>query len=94
MQLNVSAYGIQQSTDGWRDRLDQELAYAARAEVHLWAAVLTHKISEQALDNISNEPLLLDVESMLNQPIIGCLVCEEPYSDRMRRRKCPGEPKR
>lgn len=90
--------GIEQSTDGRLDRFDQELVYAIKSETHLWAAVITHKISEAALDALAagsvDGPLHLDVESMLNIPLIGCLVCEEPFSARLRRRKCPGEPKR
>jgi hypothetical protein len=91
-------WGLEQSTDGRSDRFDTEIAYAVKAEVHLWGAVIAHKISEQGLDNLTagnvDGPLLLDVESMLTIPLIGCLVCEEPFTAKLRRRKCPGEPSR
>lgn len=75
-----------------KNRLDREYNYAKRSHTHLWQAIITHKLSVQALENMETESLILDAESMMGLPLIGCFVCEQPYSRELLRRKCPGEP--
>lgn len=83
------------------DRFDAEIQYAVKAGVHLWGAVVTYKIAENTLDALETgqadtaaPAIMLDQENRLNAPLIGCMVCEQPYSRRLRRRACAGEPKR
>lgn len=92
--------GNLQDAAGRTDRLDAEAAYAVKAGVHLWTAVVVHKLGDSALDTYeaveSDDPskgaLILDVESLLNRPMVGCFVCGDLYEPRLRRRKCPGDP--
>jgi hypothetical protein len=73
-------------------RMDAAYSYATKSKQHLWIATTTYQVSDHALQNIGREPLNLDLETMLMQPALGCYVCEQPYSPRLRLRKCPGEP--
>lgn len=73
--------------------------YALKSQTHLWAVVMSHRVSENLLDYLDKgtaaDPAdmpILDNETLLDPPAPGCLVCEQPYSQRLRRRRCPGEP--
>ena len=75
------------------DAFEREMVYARKAHQHLWASVVPFKISEAALDAmVAGEPLLLDRENMLSMPLVGCLVCEQPFTSALRRRRCKGDP--
>lgn len=78
------------------DTLEREYAYAVAAGVHLWVVTVAHKATEQLLDAYdgrTDAPPMLDVDTLLMRPALGCYVCEQPYDQRARRRRCPGEPK-
>lgn len=53
-----------------------------------------HLASDQFLDAHDNGSGagLLDLDTMMGPPMIGCFVCEEPYSAAARRSRCAGEP--
>lgn len=78
------------------DRLDALTDYATKSETHLWLVLITHHASDAMLDAFdSPDPThlpLLDVESMVGMPATVCMVCEQVYEPRLRRRKCPGDP--
>lgn len=78
-----------------RDRLTAEAEYAEKAHTHLWIVIVTHKASDQVLDQhdgVSADLPILDVDTLLGPPYVGCFVCETPYEPRLRHRKCAGEP--
>jgi hypothetical protein len=78
------------------DRMDAAYAYAVKSETHLWVVTLAHLATEgtlDAFDGATNTPLL-DADTLLTRPAAGCYVCEQNYEPRLRRRRCPGEPRR
>lgn len=70
----------------------REYQWALKAKAHLFVATVAYKVSDTALDTMSDAPLLLDTENLMTTPALGCFVCEQTYDSRMRYRKCPGEP--
>jgi hypothetical protein len=96
------ATGVEQEVTAHRlGRLEESFAkaysYAVASETHLWVATLAHRCTDATLDSlegVSDEQPLLDADTLLMRPAVGCYVCEEPYEPRLRRRRCPGEPKR
>lgn len=80
-----------------RTRLDEAESYARASETHMWLVILTHKGTDAMLDAFdSPDPAampILDVDTMMGSPAIACFVCEAIYEPRLRRRKCPGDPK-
>jgi hypothetical protein len=69
-------------------RATKDLEYAEKAEVHLWAVILSHRASDpmlDAFDGASSDLPMLDAETLLMQPAICCMVCERPSSPRCRR---------
>lgn len=74
------------------DAMDAAMAYAVKAQEHLWVATACHRLSAAALDRMDSEPLHFDAESLIATGI-GCYVCEEPWEKRLTRRRCPGEPR-
>lgn len=70
-------------------RARPELLQPPREGEHVWMALSVHVISVEGLRN--NAALNLDAET-LAQISVGCYVCEQPYSERMSYRKCPGDP--
>jgi hypothetical protein len=78
------------------DRMDAAYAYAVKSETHLWVVTLAHLATEgtlDAFDGATTTPLL-DADTLLTRPATGCYVCEQNYEPRLRRRRCPGEPRR
>lgn len=81
-----------------QDVLAREAETARRMKSHLWVVIVTHRASTQVLDSIDAQqdgdsgPALLDTETMLGAPSIGCYVCERGYERILRHRKCPGDP--
>lgn len=100
MPLGVTELGDSQRLEGGTidaidARYDREWDYATKAGVHLWAAFAAYKVSPEALVGLveQGQPLIMDAETLLSAPRIGCLVCEAQYAPRLRMRRCPGEPK-
>lgn len=80
---------------GIQTRFDDTYAYAIKSETHLWGVTLMHQATDQTLDAFDGGPgqPLLDADTLLMRPAVGCYVCETPYEPRLRRRKCTGEPR-
>lgn len=76
-------------------KFDAAYAYAVRAGTHLWVITLLHQATDGTLDAFDGKDgtPLLDADTLLMRPAVGCYVCEESYDPRLRRRRCPGEPK-
>lgn len=86
---------LQLITDGMVDdgAFEREIAYAIKAHTHLWGVVVPFKVSEASLDaTMAGAPLQLDRENMLSMPLVGCLVCERPFTSALRHRRCAGDP--
>lgn len=93
----IVSKGVRQHVGGEQlakinDRYTREYAWAAKAQRHLWVATCAYVLTEHAVANMTEEPVNLDVENLLSSPAVGCFICEEPYSQRIRHRKCPGDP--
>jgi len=70
----------------------RDYEYALKSQSHLWVATTAYKLSDEAVDNMTTTEINLDLENMLMSPAIGCFICEEPFTRRLRHRKCAGEP--
>lgn len=89
--------GVRQAAGGGQlaaigERVDRAFAYAVKSQTHLWVATTAYLVSDHALDHLESEPLQLDLENLAMAPALGCYVCEQPYSRRLRTRRCTGEP--
>lgn len=62
----------------------EKLRLAELAGTHLWMAMVFYHV--QPWDG-----LMLDHENLASQPMVGCFRCGEPYTDRLRHRRCPGD---
>lgn len=67
--------------------LEEKVLQALRLREHLWTATAMWLVSDPEKEG----QVLLDRESLLVAPVIGCYVCEEPYSRRTMQRRCSGK---
>lgn len=73
------------------ERFDQDLAYAEKAEEHLWIVAVAHRITEEgARAYLAGETVILDAESV-SITGVGCYRCEQPFSPRLAGKRCRGE---
>lgn len=85
--------GDRQHVSGDRQRAsmlvrEREQAEAVRRREHYWLAFVTYRVVPPM-----REGAMLDAENLRGIPVLGCFICEEPWSDDAPRR-CPGEPVR
>lgn len=59
---------------------------------HAWMALAVYRLSAETLRAQAGDQLHLDRENLATIEI-GCYVCEQPYSERLSYRRCPGEPR-
>lgn len=59
---------------------------------HVWIAAAVYRVQAETLRAVAGDQLHLDRENLATIEI-GCFVCEQPYSERIGYRACPGEPK-
>lgn len=90
-QQEATPHRLEQATT----RLEREQATAVKSQAHLWLVLLTHKASDAMLDAFAdpdpaNVPIL-DLDTLMGQPAVVCYVCEQPFTQRDRLRRCPGE---
>lgn len=81
--------------DRTADRFGPLVEDAQTAGRHLWVATLAHRASDtllDAYDGSSTATPILDPDTLVYGPAVGCYVCETPYSSDLRRSVCPGEP--
>lgn len=79
-----------------RDAHDTAYEYAVKSQTHMWVVTIAHRATDSVLDAADGKPdaqPVLDADTMLGAPAVGCYVCEQVYTPQQRRRKCPGEPK-
>lgn len=93
----IRGMGVMQETPpavmaGKQERFMEEIRVAMLAGDHVWIAVVTHRMSSQALLAAKTESLNFDSESV-RMVQVGCYVCETPWAEKHARRRCPGEPK-
>jgi hypothetical protein len=100
VHLGVQGTGVVQSVTSERVqighlRLTQQIAYAEKADAHVWIVTVAHSISDDLAARIAHDPASvqpdLDAESIVVVGI-GCYRCEEPLSARLLHRRCPGDP--
>lgn len=93
--------GILQEVNPTRQIHSQETGnadfdYHVKAKTHYWIVLVQHKATDRLLDNIDGlggELPILDADTMSGMPVTCCMICEVAYEPRLRRRKCPGEPR-
>lgn len=67
-----------------------ELLAAPRGE-HVWVAVAAFRVTTAALRGRVGDRINLDRENLASVDV-GCYVCEQPWSEPVSRRRCPGDP--
>lgn len=74
---------------------EEAYAYAVKSETHLWVVTMMHRATDGTLDVFDGREgaPLLDADTLLMRPSVGCYVCEQVYEPRLRRRRCAGEPR-
>ena len=70
-------------------RADQAIAAARITGEHVWITLASFRCADPGAPG----DLLLDRENLFTYPQIGCYVCEEPFTPRLKHRRCPGEPR-
>lgn len=74
-------------------KMTDAIRYHVKAKTHLWTVFLIHQATDVLLDRISGEESeipMLDVDTLLSRPMLGCYICEVEFSSRERHRRCPG----
>lgn len=74
-------------------RFDADVAYAEKAEEHVWIVAVAHRITPEAaaaMHGAGNEPVILDAESITITGV-GCYRCTSPFSPRLVGKRCRGE---
>lgn len=93
---HITGTGVDQEVGGeqllkMRNRMAREEAAAKAEGRHLWVATIAHVVSDYAIRHL-DEPLILDTESMLSDPALGCFRCEQTFHPRLLDTPCPGDP--
>lgn len=57
---------------------------------HTWGAILMFGLSAA---EIRTGRVSLTVDRIIGGPDLGCLTCEQPWSDALASQPCPGEPR-
>lgn len=58
---------------------------------HVWTAIACFRVSADTLRGRASDAVHMDRENLATIEI-GCYVCEQPWSERISYRRCPGEP--
>lgn len=74
-------------------RARPELLEQARPGEHVWTSVVAHVLSDATVKALlaGSANVHMDGENVADIQL-GCFVCEEPLTERMYHRRCPGEP--
>jgi hypothetical protein len=73
-----------------RPRSREDLLTPERDE-HVWIAVACFRVQPETLRGQATDQIHLDREN-LSTIEVGCYVCEQPWSERLSYRRCPGHP--
>ena len=68
-----------------------ELLRPTRLGEHVWVAVAAFRVQPETLRGKAGDQVHLDAENLASVDT-GCYVCEQPWSERISYRGCPGEP--
>ena len=69
-----------------------ELLDPDRPGEHVWIAAAAFRLQPETLRRASGvDQVNLDRENLASVSV-GCYVCEEPWSERLSYRRCPGDP--
>jgi hypothetical protein len=74
-----------------RPRPREELLTPDRPGEHVWLAIACFRVAPETLRGQAADQVHLDREN-LSTIEVGCFVCEQPWSERLSYRRCPGEP--
>lgn len=95
--LQHAGTGVVQHVPGDRleranQRFDADLAYAEKAQEHLWIVAVAHRITEATAREVhaGHQEAILDAESV-SFTGIGCYRCETPFEPRLAGRRCRGD---
>jgi hypothetical protein len=58
---------------------------------HVWIAAAVFRVSAEHLRGRATDSVHMDRENLATIEV-GCYVCEQPWSERVSYRRCPGEP--
>ena len=68
-----------------------ELLQPGRLGEHVWIAAAVYRVQPEALRGTAADQIFLDMENLASIEV-GCYVCEQPWSERISYRRCPGDP--
>jgi hypothetical protein len=74
-------------------RFEEALAYARKADAHVWTVIVQHLISDALAARIARDRATepdLDAESVV-MVVVGCFRCEQELDSRIVHRACPGD---
>jgi len=86
-------------TEGWKGtgftveappEVDRIPPFDPRSGDHIWLIITAYRV-DPARWTPGHSPHL-DTENLVSIVGPGCYYCERPYSERLARRRCPGEP--
>ena len=88
----IMSSGIHQPVSAARqdhamDRLEMLVKVAEATASHVWIAVVGYRVIPP-LTGMT----LLDVDSMVVPPQVGCYRCEQEYTPQVADQPCPGDP--
>ncbi|MEU4750022.1 hypothetical protein AB0F93_03440 [Micromonospora tulbaghiae] len=76
--------------------VDRVPEYDPRSGDHLWTVTCAYRVDPERFtgERAGDGPALLDLENLLLTAGPGCFFCEQTWSPRLARRRCPGHPPR
>lgn len=81
---------------GFKQKVDSQLFkipdFDPRSGNHFWVMNMSYKVDPTKWEDPDNVPLF-DLENLVAVAGPGCFYCEQLYSDRLAKRRCPGDPK-
>lgn len=97
-EIHTWSTGIRQFVDGStmpekNNKFEDYLQYCTKSEIHMWNSTVMFYHTQETIETMRDgEPLNLDSENLMLH-MVGCFICEEPYSAFLVRRKCKGQKK-
>jgi hypothetical protein len=69
-------------------RTDLEIREAEQLHQHYWIVTVAYRPTELPL----GDGHILDRDNIAFPPVVGCFICEAPWSEAENNRRCPGDP--
>lgn len=84
---------------GWRPshsveapgQLDRIPEFDPRSGEHCWIEIVAYRVFPERWSK--DQLPVLDQENLVSIQGPGCFYCEEPYTERLAKRRCPGGPR-